>query len=179
MILLVSKIKNKHLYQLYTIIFRMRKVLSILTLITVALLCACLVTLGITTDKVNVGVTPFEMEKIAKIPHVGFNLPTVETIDRFMSYETENPISPSRGSVYYDDHKETYYSQNVLPGEALDIPGRHVAFDGTIRDKDGYICLAADYAFKDYGEVVPTSLGWGKVYDTGCAYGTIDLYVDW
>ena len=157
----------------------MKKSISILSLITVALLCICLVTFGISGSIVEVGVTPYAREKIVKIPHVEFNLPSVDDIDYFMSYETDNPISPVIGSVYYGDHKETYYSQNVLPGEALSIPGRHVAFDGTIRDENGYICLAADYAFKDYGTVVPTSLGWGKVYDTGCSYGTIDLYVDW
>jgi hypothetical protein len=29
------------------------------------------------------------------------------------------------------------------------------------------------------GSVLMTSLGPAKVYDTGCAYGTVDLYVDW
>ena len=61
----------------------------------------------------------------------------------------------------------------------LEIPGRHVAFDGTIRDEDGYICVACDYDYYGYGEVVETSIGWGKVYDTGCAYGTVDIYTDW
>ena len=53
------------------------------------------------------------------------------------------------------------------------------AFDGTIRDEDGYICVACDYDYYGYGEVVETSIGWGKVYDTGCAYGTVDIYTDW
>ncbi len=96
-----------------------------------------------------------------------------------MSFDNEDGISLERMALYYNDHKETYYSQNVLPGEMLEIPGRHVAFDGTIRDEDGYICVACDYDFYGYGEVVETSIGWGKVYDTGCAYGTVDIYTDW
>jgi len=100
--------------------------------------------------------------------------------DATKSYVTDCPLNTERGALYYNGHKETYYSQNVLPGEALNIPGRHVCeTDGTIRDWDGYICVAADYSFAPYGEVVETSLGYAKVYDTGCAYGTIDLYVDW
>lgn len=86
-------------------------------------------------------------------------------------------LTPEKGVNYFNGHRETYYSQKVLPGYGLNIPGRHVASDGTIRDKDGYICVASS----DYpkGTVVETSLGPGKVYDTGCASGTIDIYTDW
>lgn len=86
-------------------------------------------------------------------------------------------LTKKKGVNYYKGHRETYYSQRVLPGHGLNIPGRHVASDGTIRDKDGYICVASS----DYpkGTVVETSLGPGKVYDSGCAKGTIDLYTDW
>ncbi len=83
------------------------------------------------------------------------------------------------GVTYFDDHRETFYSQNSLPGTGLWIPGRHVADDGTIRDGQGFICAAADSAFKNRYDVVLTSLGPAKIYDTGCPYGTIDIYVDW
>lgn len=95
------------------------------------------------------------------------------------SYPTYNTgaLTPSKGVVYYNGHRETYYSQKVLPGGGLNIPGRHVAEDGTIRDADGYICVASsDFA---WGSVVETSLGTAKVYDCGCASGTIDIYTDW
>lgn len=86
-------------------------------------------------------------------------------------------LTKKKGVNYFNGHRETYYSQKVLPGHGLKIPGRHVASDGTIRDSDGYICVASsDYA---KGTVVNTSLGPGKVYDSGCASGTIDLYTDW
>ncbi|MBR2713045.1 MAG: hypothetical protein IKE73_04985 [Bacilli bacterium] len=89
------------------------------------------------------------------------------------------PLTPARGALYFDGHKETYYSENVLPGQGLNIPGRHVADDGTIRDGDGFISVAADLSYLPRGTIVMTSLGPAKVYDTGCAYGTIDIYVSW
>ena len=86
-------------------------------------------------------------------------------------------LTPSKGRIWFNGHTEPYYSQKVLPGAGLNIPGRHIASDGTIRDKDGYIVLASD----DYpkGTVVETSLGAGKVYDSGSGKGNIDLYTDW
>jgi hypothetical protein len=88
-------------------------------------------------------------------------------------------LTKSKGVVYFNGHRETYYSQKVLPGKGLKIPGRHVAADGTIRDKDNYICVAADPKYLAKGSIVETSLGMAKVYDCGCAYGTIDVYVNW
>lgn len=88
-----------------------------------------------------------------------------------------NKLTKSKGVVYFNGHKETYYSQKVLPGGGLKIPGRHVASDGTIRDENDYICVASsDYS---KGTIVETSLGTGKVYDSGCASGTIDIYTNW
>ena len=92
---------------------------------------------------------------------------------------TSNPLNKRMGVKNYKGHRETYYSQKVLPGGGLKIPGRHVAKDGTIRDKDGYICVSAHRNFMKRGAKVMTSLGPGKVYDTGCSYGTIDIYVNW
>ena len=92
---------------------------------------------------------------------------------------TGEGLSVSRGAMYYNGHKETYYSEKVLPGNTLPIPGRHVADDGTIRDADGFICVAADPAFLPKGSTVITSLGPAKVYDSGCSYGIVDIYVSW
>jgi len=96
------------------------------------------------------------------------------------AYDTNtNGLTKSRGAIYYENHKETYYSQRVLPGNSLNIPGRHVADDGTIRDGEGYICVAANGSYLAKGSVVKTSLGPAKVYDSGCASGIIDIYTDW
>lgn len=92
---------------------------------------------------------------------------------------SSNGLSKRKGAIYFNGHRETYYSERVLPGTSLAIPGRHVADDGTIRDADGYICVAADPSYASRGSVLITSLGPAKVYDSGCAYGTIDIYVNW
>ena len=90
---------------------------------------------------------------------------------------SSNPLTKSKGVVYFNGHKETWYSQKVLPGGGLKIPGRHVDDRGLVCDGDGYICVASS----DYkkGTIVETSLGTGKVYDSGCASGTIDIYCNW
>ncbi len=97
----------------------------------------------------------------------------------YFEYENTGVLNPYTGVVYYNGHRETYYSQQVLPGGGLNIPGRYVAEDGTIRDENGYICVAADPSYLSYGSTVETSLGTGKVYDSGCDYGTIDIYTNW
>lgn len=99
--------------------------------------------------------------------------------DKPYNVETNVILNSYIGVVYFNGHKETYYSQNVLPGGGLRIPGRHVAEDGTIRDEEGYICVAADWNYLPYGATVLTSLGPARVYDTGCDYGVVDIYVNW
>ena len=77
-----------------------------------------------------------------------------------------------RGGWHY-----TYYSQKVLPGWGLDIPGRHVGLADMVMDKHGYVCVASSSLSK--GTVLETPFGMAKVYDTGCPYGTIDVYTNW
>lgn len=110
--------------------------------------------------------------------------PTYEGIE--LQYSAVYNVSSSRltkskGTTYYNGHKETYYSQKVLSGKglkALNNNGRHVADDGTVRDGDGYIAVACNYLSK--GSRIMTSLGPGKVYDTGGMTGKwIDIYVNW
>lgn len=88
-------------------------------------------------------------------------------------------LTRSNGSIRYNGHRETWYSTNEAAGKATawSIPGKHVADDGTIRDVDGYICVASsDYR---HGTVIMTSVGPGKVYDCGCSHGTVDVYTNW
>lgn len=99
--------------------------------------------------------------------------------DKSYNVDTDVKLNSYIGVVYFNGHKETYYSQNVLPGGGLRIPGRHVAEDGTVRDEEGYICVAADWNYLPYGATVLTSLGPARVYDTGCDYGVVDIYVNW
>lgn len=91
----------------------------------------------------------------------------------------DRKLSKQSGVCDYNGHHETYYDEKSLPGTSLNIPGRHVADDGTVRDGDGYICVAANPEYMPKGSILITSLGPAKVYDTGCSYGTIDIYVNW
>ncbi|OTN75569.1 hypothetical protein A5886_000643 [Enterococcus sp. 8G7_MSG3316] len=86
-------------------------------------------------------------------------------------------LNPVDGINYYNGVRESYYSQKVLPGGGLTIPGRHVASDGTIRDADGYIVVASDNQAK--GSTGQSSLGAYKVYDTGVGHSGIDVYTNW
>lgn len=81
------------------------------------------------------------------------------------------------GVIYQNGWRYTWYSQRVLPGGGLSIPGRHVGEDGLIRDSDGYIVVASDDHSK--GSEVDTPFGAGKVYDSGSGSGTLDIYTDY
>ena len=84
------------------------------------------------------------------------------------------------GVIDWDNYQWTYYSELILPGYDLDIPGRHVNENGYICDKDGYIVLAADLDMLSRYTIIDTPFGrMGKIYDTGCGYGIIDVYVSW
>ena len=81
----------------------------------------------------------------------------------------------SAGVIYSNGRRYTYYSSRVL---------RHyrtnewtVGSDGIYRDSDGYIVVAA--SDMPQGSVTSTPFGDGKVYDSGCAAGTIDVYTNY
>lgn len=82
------------------------------------------------------------------------------------------------GVINWDGKKFTYYSQQVLPGGGLRIPGRHVNSAGYVADGDGYIVLAAPYGVS-HGTVYSTPFGYsGKVYDTCATCSTSPLWLD-
>ncbi len=82
-----------------------------------------------------------------------------------------------RGIITWQGKTFSYYSERVLPGYGLRIPGRYTA-DGFVRDGDGYIVLASDYYPK--GTIISTPFGAdGKVYDrfgTGQPSYRFDVY---
>lgn len=102
---------------------------------------------------------------------------------------TDRALTASKGAQLFVDasgvaHRETYYD---LP---MNIVMRHcsdsdysVRYDGAKIDKDGYVLVAANYKIYPKCSVVETSLGPGKVYDTGgfalrYPHG-FDLATDW
>lgn len=81
-----------------------------------------------------------------------------------------------RGVINWGGWRWTWYSQKVMPGRGLHIPGRHVV-GGYVCDKNGYICLASGRLRR--GAVVKTPFGRkGKIYDSGCARNTLDVYTN-
>ena len=81
----------------------------------------------------------------------------------------------SKGVVNWGGYRFTYYSQRVLPGGGLAIPGRHVSEAGYVSDADGYIVLAGS---APKGTVYETPFGaQGKIYDRGTVGNHLDVYV--
>ena len=79
------------------------------------------------------------------------------------------------GVINWQGLKFTYYSQSVLPGRGLQIPGRHVNKDGYVSDGDGYIVLAGS---APKGTVYDTPFGYqGKIYDRGTVGNHLDVYI--
>lgn len=87
----------------------------------------------------------------------------------------------SLGEIYDGDFCYKWYSQQVLPGDGLFIPGRYVDDEGYVRDEDGNLCVASNrYPIGTQIEV-PFGDGYAVVYDT---YededdNLIDVYTDW
>ena len=101
----------------------------------------------------------------------------------------KNPLTKSKGAQIFTDskgvaHRETYYDlpMNVVVN-ACGGGGYTVRADGAKVDKDGYVLVAANYGNYPRCSVVETSMGLGKVYDTGGfavrhPHG-FDLATDW
>ena len=92
------------------------------------------------------------------------------------TYSGGNVDLMSAGVVNWGGYRFTWYSQNVLPGGGLNIPGRHVNGSGFVCDGDGYIVAATAF-----GRGTTGNSPWGawKSYDTGVSGNTVDLYTSW
>lgn len=84
-----------------------------------------------------------------------------------------------QGVIHWGGYKFTYYSQSVLPGPGLAIPGRHVSSAGFVSDGSGNVVLAAGRGVP-HGTTfsIPFGSGVGKVYDTcgSCSPTWLDVY---
>ena len=101
-----------------------------------------------------------------------------------------NALTSSKGAQVYVDtdgvaHRETYYDlpMNIVIKSCGAANTYSIRSDGAKIDQDGYILVAANYAAYPRCTVVDTSMGPGKVYDTGGfavrhPYG-FDLATDW
>lgn len=81
----------------------------------------------------------------------------------------------SAGVIYYNGYRFTYYSSRVLYHYMT--PQWTLGSDGIYRDSNGYIIVAS--SDHSQGTLLDTPFGTGIVRDSGCASGTIDVYVGW
>ncbi|TAL14645.1 DUF348 domain-containing protein, partial [Patescibacteria group bacterium] len=99
-------------------------------------------------------------------------------------------LTKSKGAQYWTDskgvsHRETYYDLNMSAAmQSCGQGGYYVVRpDGAKVDAQGYIIVAADYAIYPKCSLIETSLGTGKVYDTGGFISRypngFDLATDW
>lgn len=100
---------------------------------------------------------------------------SVSNDDGDSSYSGSSGDFKSQGVIYENGTRYTYYSSNVL--YHYRTPEWTAGSDNIYRDSDGYIVVASnDHA---QGEVVSTPFGEGRVYDSGCASNTIDIYTNY
>lgn len=108
-----------------------------------------------------------------------------------VSFEPKpNALTKSKGAQVYVDtdgvaHRETYYDlpMNVVIKGCGAANTYTIRSDGAKIDQDGYVLVAANFAAYPRCTIVDTSMGPGKVYDTGgfatrYPYG-FDLATDW
>ena len=138
--------------------------------------------------------TPFVVEEEI-VPEETYYAPQVEETSYYAPQTTTysytppaNPAptynTPSSGSgnfqadgVWYDEnYRYTWYSSNAA--YHYRTPEWSAGSDGVYRDSEGYVVVASsDYA---QGTVIEdTPFGAAKVYDTGCASGTLDIYTNY
>lgn len=148
-----------------------------------------------TTETIEIATVEYYSENTVEVATGIVSVPeeTVEeTVEEPVNEPVEEPVVTSTDATYtpselryhgvlrWGGSKWTWYSEKVLPGGGLDIPGRHLDDDGFVCDEEGYICLAADGNYIARGTVIDTPFGRpGKIYDCGCDYGTVDVYVGW
>jgi uncharacterized protein YabE (DUF348 family) len=101
-----------------------------------------------------------------------------------------NALTKSKGAQIFTDskgvrHRETYYDLNM--SRVMQACGQggfyEVRADGIKVDADGYAIIAANYGRYPRCSIVETSVGPGKVYDTGGFAAThpdgFDIATDW
>ncbi|MBQ0000358.1 MAG: hypothetical protein KBT01_02305 [Clostridiales bacterium] len=83
-----------------------------------------------------------------------------------------------QGVIQHDGYRWTYYSERVLPGPGLQIPGRYTDELGYVCDENDFIVVASRDL--ERGTEIDTPFGKkGKVYDWCAIHGTLDIYTNW
>ena len=165
---------------------RRKRILILSTLIIGTMTLKPIVTKADSKVELTAGVTSYlNSVMLGKIePTVVQNEPVVveQTYEEPTVPTCRKKYSCSRfkklGRVRYGDYTYTWYSQRVLPGGGLNIPGRHLNKYGLVVDGSEYVVIASDDL--PHGVVVDTPVGiQGIVYDEGSGNGNLDIYCDW
>ena len=81
------------------------------------------------------------------------------------------------GVLNYNGWKWTWYTSKMFNND-IGVPGQHSDDQGYICDENNYVVLAS--ADLTRGTIVDTPIGkQGKIYDTGCPSGILDVYTCW
>lgn len=120
-------------------------------------------------------------EPVTRITHVGADPIEMHPLTASMG---RNRYTTSNGKGLIVERQETYYDLNM--SGVMHYCGKSsytVREDGAKVDEDGYVLVAANLSRYPRCSVVQTSLGLGKVYDTGTFAQTnpeqFDLATDW
>ena len=124
-----------------------------------------------------------------EIASIGVENP-VRQVEVIGLYNDGSGLTKSRGAQHFVDskgvsHRETYYDLNMsVVMKSCGQGGYYtVRPDGAKVDAQGYILIAANYARYPKCSIVETSLGPGRVYDTGGFVSHspdgFDLATDW
>lgn len=152
----------------------------------VVLIGTCLVLLVYSTQPKDVTVeSPHILEEMpVVVDPVAEEIPamTDTVVEQIPEPEPEpqpqiiNSGSFKSAGVWYDNnYRYTWYSSNVL--YHYRTPEWTAGADGIYRDSDGYVVVASSDL--PQGTVVEeTPFGACKVYDSGCASGTLDVYTN-
>lgn len=136
-------------------------------------------------SEMPVVVEPIAEELPAAIEAVVKQIPEPEpepVVEEYVEPEPEpqpqiiNSGSFKSAGVWYDNnYRYTWYSSNVL--YHYRTPEWTAGADGIYRDSDGYVVVASSDL--PQGAVIDgTPFGACKVYDSGCASGTLDVYTN-
>ena len=87
------------------------------------------------------------------------------------------PLNKSKGRVKFNGHWETWFSMKRFPLQLLKVPGVHVDQRGLVLDRDEYIVVFTTLV--KIREIIETSLGMGKRYDTCDIADTVDICTYW
>lgn len=153
----------------------------------VVLIGTCLVLLVYSTQPKDVMIkSPHILEEMpVVVDPVAEQIPEPEpepVVEEYVEPEPEpqpqivNSGSFKSAGVWYDNnYRYTWYSSNVL--YHYRTPEWTAGADGIYRDSDGYVVVASSDL--PQGAVIDgTPFGACKVYDSGCASGTLDVYTN-